>query len=106
MCVMPKGKAEDLDVQLEYSPEFPAQLKENSVFRVGGGLLGESPYCLIPRSNYLKSVEYIDTLNLGNPLVSLILSLIIDVTIPLSPAADVPIYAHAVELPLLLSSTA
>ena len=48
-------------------------------------------------------MEYIDALNVGNPPVPLIFSLIIHVTIPLSAAADVPIYARAAGLPLLLS---
>ena len=69
----------------------------------GGGLLSESSYFLVPWSNYLKSVECIDALNVGNPPVPLIFSLIIHATIPFSTAADVPIYARAAGLPLLLS---
>ena len=71
-------------------------MKENSVFRVGG-LLSESSYSLTFSSHYLRSVEYIDALDVGNPPVPLIFSLIIYARIPLA-AADVPIYARAVGL--------
>ena len=70
------------------------------------GLLSESLYCLIPWSNYLKSVGYIEVLNVWNPPVPIIFSLIIHATILLSTAVDVPIYARATGLPLLLSQEA
>ena len=52
----------------------------------------------------MKSMEYIDVLDIGNPPVPLIFSLIIHARIPLSAAADVRIYAHAAGLPIVLSA--
>ena len=53
------------------------------------GLLSEK----VNRANYLKSVEYIAAIDVGNPPVplELIFSFIIHALIPLSAAADVPI---------------
>ena len=48
---------------------------------------------------YLKSVGYIEALDVGNPPVPLI----INARIPLSAAADVQIYSRASGLPLLLT---